>query len=222
VKIRFASCTLDTNARRLFRGAGEVHLSPKAFELLKLLVETRPRALSKAELLEHVWPGVFVADASLAKVVTEIRQGIGDRARPPRIVRTVHGYGYAFVAESEEEEPRETGASRRRSHYWLICGSREFALVDGEQFAGRDPDLGIWLDSPKISRRHARFVVAGVHTTVEDLGSKNGTFVRGVRIVTPTALESGDEIRMGPFTLLFRVTNVTGPTETQVSSRPPD
>src|SRR5262245_3077820 len=96
VKARFGKCRLDTDARRLFRGADEVHLSPKAFELLKLLVENRERALSKSELLQRVWPGVFVSDASLARAVNEVREGVGDRARKPQIIRTVHGFGYGF------------------------------------------------------------------------------------------------------------------------------
>ena len=105
----------------LFRGTGEVRLSPKAFELLTLLVEARPRALSKTELLERVWPGVFVSEDSLAKVVTEIRQALGDRKRPPRIVRTVHRYGYAFAAEVEEHAHSETEQDvRRSSSCWLI------------------------------------------------------------------------------------------------------
>ena len=76
MKVRFADCTLDIAARRLMRGGCEAHLSPKAFELLRVLVDNRGRALSKAELLEQVWPGVFVSDASLARVVTEVRAAV--------------------------------------------------------------------------------------------------------------------------------------------------
>jgi hypothetical protein len=83
VRICFGECLLDTDARQLHRRAREVRLSPKAFELLKLLVEARPRALSKTELLDRIWPGVFVSGASLARVVNEVRQGIGDPARAP-------------------------------------------------------------------------------------------------------------------------------------------
>ena len=79
--VRFADCDLDTDARRLSRGAQEIHLSPKAFELLKLLVESRPRAVPKQELLDRIWSGVFVSDASLARAVSEIRDGIGDHSR---------------------------------------------------------------------------------------------------------------------------------------------
>jgi pSer/pThr/pTyr-binding forkhead associated (FHA) protein len=96
----------------------------------------------------------------------------------------------------------------------MFCGEREFALDDGEHIVGREPDVGICLDSPNISRRHARIVVRGTDATFEDLGSKNGSFVRGERVSGPTPLASGDEIRIGPLTLLFRVTAESGSTQT--------
>ena len=218
MKIRFAGCRLDTDARRLFRGSLEVHLSPKAFELLRVLVENRDRALSKAELLELVWPGVFVSDASLARVVNEIRQEIGDRARHARVVRTVHAYGYAFVADVEDEDPASSASAVGRSLCWLTLSNRTIPLTDGEHVAGRDPDLTIWLDSPKVSRRHARIVAGAGRATIEDLTSKNGTFVRGDRVSGPIALQPGDDIRIGPFTLIFRVSRGASTTETEVES----
>jgi DNA-binding winged helix-turn-helix (wHTH) protein len=84
----FGSCRLDCEARTLVCRGREVHLAPKAFEVLRVLVDNRPRALSKAELLERVWPGVFVADDSLAKVVSQLRKAIGDDNAAP-VIRTV-------------------------------------------------------------------------------------------------------------------------------------
>ena len=218
--IRFANCVFDLDARRLFRGSREVHLSPKAFELLKLLVESRPRALSKSDLLERVWPGVFVSDASLARVVNEIRTGAGDTARRPRIVRTVHGYGYAFVADGVEDE-RSTDRDTRhaRARCWLVCRRRVFPLPDGEHIVGREPDADVWLDSPRVSRRHARLTVSGALVTIEDLSSKNGTSVRGTRISARLGLESEDKIVVGPFTLVFRVGVEPRSTETALTSQ---
>jgi DNA-binding winged helix-turn-helix (wHTH) protein len=221
VKAWFADCRLDTDTRQLFRGAKEVHLSPKAFELLKLLVECRPRALSKAEMLDTVWPGIFVSDASLARVINEIREGVGDLTPRARIIRTVHRYGYAFAAEAVEDKASTAPAPAApgRSVCEFLCGRREFPLPDGEHIAGREPGVEVWLDSPRVSRRHARILVAGDRGTIEDLGSKNGTFVRGARIAAPTALASGDDVRIGPFTLTFFVAR-QGPTETEVEPLP--
>jgi len=213
--IRFADCVLDTKARRLLCRGEEVHLPPKAFELLTLLVESRPRAVSKDELLERIWPGVFVADASLAKAVSRIREAIGD-PDDAAVLRTVHGFGYAFAAAAEDDEPRvNLEASLRPAVCWLFCGAREFPLRDGEHIVGREPGATICLDSPKVSRRHARVVVNGVTATLEDLGSKNGSYVRGVRISSPTPLQSGDHTRIGPFTLIFRIGGYSGSTQTE-------
>jgi DNA-binding winged helix-turn-helix (wHTH) protein len=216
MSIRFADCVLDTAARRLVRAGGEVHLPPKAFELLTLLVESRPRAVAKDELLERIWPGVFVSDASLAKAISRIREAIGDSDAAP-ILRTVHGFGYAFAATVEDDQPRpERAEPPPPPRCWLFCGAREFPLHDGEHIVGREPGAAICLDSPKVSRRHARFIVDGVSATLEDLGSKNGSFVRGVRISAPTPLQSGDHARIGPFTLIFRVGAYSGSTQTEM------
>jgi DNA-binding winged helix-turn-helix (wHTH) protein len=218
VALRFGECRFDRDARQLFRAGVEVHLSPKSFELLKVLIEGRPRALSKSELLDRVWPGVFVSEASLARVVNELRQGVGETGGTSPVIRTVHGYGYAFAADAVDDDsarpPAKLGA---RPVGWLTCGARQFALWEGEQFAGRDPDNGIYLDSPKVSRRHARIVVVGTSSTIEDLTSKNGTFVGGARISTPTPLAPGDHVQIGPFTLILSVAAPLGATETHIS-----
>jgi pSer/pThr/pTyr-binding forkhead associated (FHA) protein len=86
---------------------------------------------------------------------------------------------------------------------------------------GREPGVSIRLDSPKVSRNHARVSVSGRELAIEDLGSKNGTFVRGVRIAEVTRLNPGDELQIGPVTLVFRVVEGPGSTETEVWSRDP-
>jgi DNA-binding winged helix-turn-helix (wHTH) protein len=215
VKIRFADCTLDIDTRQLLRGGRDAHLPPKAFELLKLLVENRPRVLSKSELIDRVWPGVFVSDASLAKVVSRIRKAIG-QVDDTRTVRTVHGCGYAFAAEIADRAPDADGApARGAGACCLTCGRREFPLVDGEHIVGRDATAGIRLDSPKVSRQHARLIVRGGRATLVDLGSKNGSYVRGIRVTGPRVLQPGDDLRIGPFALVFRVADEAGSTETE-------
>ena len=211
--LRFSGCTLDLEARRLLRGAREIHLSPKAFELLKALVEARPSVLAKAELLDRVWPGVFVSDASLARVITEVRQAVGDRAREGRVIRTVHGFGYAFAAEVAPVAPQAASSPTSAQTCWLVSADRTFGLAEGENIAGREPGVSVWLDSPKVSRHHARLVVHASSVTIEDLQSTNGTFVRDVRISSAATLNTGDKIRIGPFTLTFLVTGCLAATE---------
>ena len=217
--IRFGDCRLDVEARRIFRGTREVHLPPKAFELLKLLLENRPKALSKQELLDRVWPDVFVSDASLARVVNQIREGVGDDARRPRIVRTVHGYGYAFEGDVVNEPRQRPDGRPHQAVCSFVVRRQRYPLPDGEHLVGRAPDAAVWLDSPKVSRHHARVVVDGRHANIEDLGSKNGTFVRGQRIDAATPLQPGDRIRIGLFTIVFQVARVTATTETTSVTR---
>ena len=214
LKIQFADCTLDIDSRQLVRGGHEAHLPPKAFELLKLLIENRPRVLSKTELIERVWPGVFVSDASLAKVVSRIRKAIGQRD-DSGIIRTVHGCGYSFAAELVDRptQPRNAGPP---AACCLVCGRREFPLMDGEHVVGRDARASIRLDSPKVSRQHARLIVRGASVTVLDLGSKNGSFVRGSRVTDPRTLQPGDDLRIGPFALVFQVADYSGSTESEL------
>jgi DNA-binding winged helix-turn-helix (wHTH) protein len=216
VKVQFADCVLDVDARTVCRETAAIHLSPKAFELLAALVEHRGRAMSKTELLERVWPGVFVSDASLARVVKEIRKALGDSPHDSRIIRTVHRYGYAFAAVVVRGSPSGLPvADRERPACWLTGRARTFSLAEGEHLVGREPGVTVWLDSPRVSRRDARILVGNARAMIEDLDSKNGTFVRDVRLTAPALLEAGDAIRIGPLTLIFRVSNALPLTETE-------
>jgi len=212
--VRFGEFRLDTRARQLFHDEAEVHLSPKAFDLLARLVEARPAALSKSELMAHLWPETFVSDANLSVLIGEIRNALGDPSARPRFIRTVHRFGYAFsgpatsVATSSETT---TDLPVR----WLAAGSRKVRLLDGENVVGRDPTVQVWCDQTGISRRHARIVVAHGEVTVEDLQSKNGTYVNGNRIVEPTRLRPDDEIKFASLSFTFRVASTALSTETE-------
>src|SRR4051812_3679219 len=203
------------DARTVCRETAAIHLSPKAFELLAVLIEHRGRALSKTELFERVWPDVFVSDGSLARVIKEIREALGDSPHDSRIIRTVHRYGYAFAAVVSGGSPSALPvADHQRPACWLTGRARTFRLAEGEHVVGREPGVTVWLDSPRVSRRHARILVDSARVTIEDLDSKNGTFVRDVRLTAPVLLEAGDAIRIGPFTLMFRVSDALPLTET--------
>ena len=100
MRIRFGPFTLDLESRQLTNAGEEIHLEPKAFELLSALVLERPKVISKADLQERLWPGTFVAEANLSNLVAEIRAALGDPARAPKFVRTSHGFGYAFCGDA--------------------------------------------------------------------------------------------------------------------------
>jgi len=223
VNLRFGDFVLSVESRRLLRQGADVHLSPKAFALLKTLVESYPSAVSKAELHGRLWPNIFVSEGNLALLMTEIRNALGDDARDPRYVRTLHGFGYAFKAEVAKAPGTE---GDDRSH-WLIWETHSFRLVASVNIVGRNPDCDVILDVPGVSRRHASIMVEGRRTVIADLGSKNGTVVRGKRISGGAALNDRDEIEIGPVTLTYRdVFRVKGaetftmPPKTSASSRP--
>ena len=212
MQIRFGVCRLDTDGRRLYRDRDQVHLTPKAFDLLALLIENRHKALSKAELKEKIWPGIFVTEDGLSRLVNEIRTAIGDDARRPKWIRTVHGFGYAF-AETDDGAPKHD----IMRPYVLRWASREFFLAEGENIIGRDPMADVTIDAPIVSRRHARIVIVNGLARVEDLGSKNGTFVADQRVAEPVTLHDGDQIRVGDHTLVFHESSMM-PTLTQEQS----
>jgi pSer/pThr/pTyr-binding forkhead associated (FHA) protein len=70
-------------------------------------------------------------------------------------------------------------------------------------------------DSPKVSRHHARVIVSGRSVSIEDLGSKNGTFVSGARTSGPTPLAPGDEIQIGPVRLKLKIVDRATSAETE-------
>jgi DNA-binding winged helix-turn-helix (wHTH) protein len=216
LRTRFGAFTLDTGTRQLLKDGDAVHLSPKAFELLSLLVGRRPQALGKDELQDHLWPDTFVSEANLPGLVQEIRRALGDDPRRQRFVRTLHGFGYAFGAQADDEGGVPVRRGPGRPTFWVIADA-PVALSEGENILGRDPDATVWFDRPGVSRRHARIVVSGDEATLEDLGSRNGTSLRGQRIAEPTALHDGDQIGLGSVSVTFRVRRAAGPTETEAS-----
>jgi DNA-binding winged helix-turn-helix (wHTH) protein len=214
----FGAFTLCGDTRQLLRDGREIHLSPKAFDLLQLLVVERPRALSKAFLQERLWPETFVCEANLPSLVSEIRQAMGDDRRQGRFIRTVHGYGYAFCANALDDSPPR-GRGTRVATYWLSWEKVPIALRDGETVVGREPGVDVWLDVPSVSRHHARIVIRDGQASVQDLGSKNGTWVRGDLAKGPVSLTDRDEIRVGSVVMTFRVWAPDVITETQSQSR---
>lgn len=203
MRIHFGDFTVDPDSRQLLRGAEELHLGPKAFDLLDVLLENRPKALSKSRLQQLLWPRTFVTESNLTSLVRELRMALGDGAKRSRFVRTVYGYGYAFCGTAEDVVPPVPAASAVRLR--LFLEEREIALHEGDNLFGRLDEAVGWIQAPSVSRRHARILVSGAKATLEDRGSKNGTFVGEERLTSPRALADGDEIRLGRVRMTFRV-----------------
>jgi DNA-binding winged helix-turn-helix (wHTH) protein len=210
VKTCFGTFTLDCETRQLLSDGCAVHLSPKAFALLALLIESRPRVLSKADLQQRLWPDTFVAEANLSNLIAEVRHAIGDPAHQPRFIRTAHGCGYAFSGDAATRPGSMPGAQV----CWLAWGRQRFGLSAGEYIIGRDAGADIRLNETTVSRRHARVVVGADSLKLEDLGSKNGTFLADQRVTTFMPLADGDIVRVGALALTVSVQPPGGTTDT--------
>jgi DNA-binding winged helix-turn-helix (wHTH) protein len=204
MRVLLGECEFDSGRRLLLRHGRAEPLSPKAFQLLELLLDRRPEAVAKTELLERLWPGTFVSDASLYNLVSELRTALGGASRATRFIRTVPRWGYAFHGEARPAPPVDLSRPAP-SGARLLLGRREWLLSEGSNLVGRDRDCAARIDSATVSRHHARIEVGPERTTVEDLGSKNGTRVNGQRVERRVALTDGDRIRFGSVTITYRI-----------------
>ena len=199
--VRFGIFTFDPLTRQVLAEEREaLHLSPKAFDLLSILISRAPGVVSKGELHAELWPDTFVSDATLAGLVKELRRAFLARMPDACIIRTAHSVGFAFCAELTAHPSVDTVARRQ----WLLSNDRRLSLKDGENIIGRDPACDIWLDGSSVSRRHARIVIDGPCARIEDLGSKNGTRLRDAPVNAPARLSDGDEVKIGQFSLVYR------------------
>jgi DNA-binding winged helix-turn-helix (wHTH) protein len=211
MRLRFGEWTFDPVSRELLNAAGQVHISPKAFDLLGTLLHARPRALSKAELKDRLWPDTAVAATNLPSLVNEARQVLGDDARRPRYIRTVQRFGYAFCGKAAEYD---RGQPLGEFSFRILYDRREVALGPGEHVLGRSREAAIFIDSKAVSRRHARITVHADGAVLEDLGSKNGTYLRGQRITEAMPLRDGDDVALGSAHLAFHVLREGSSTDT--------
>jgi DNA-binding winged helix-turn-helix (wHTH) protein len=213
MRVTFGECVFDRSRRQLMRQGSPVHAGRKLLLLLELLLDAAPRAVTKDEIHKSLWPGTFVSEATLTSLVAELRHAIGDDARAPRLVRTIHGYGYGFVGEFAAEAPAARDDHDRRS-FRIILGDREIALTRGAHILGRAQDAAVYVDDTGASRQHARITIDGQGATIVDLGSKNGTIVNGKPIDGSATLADGSLIVLGATAMRFRIFEASSTTET--------
>ena len=199
--MRWTFGDFEFDSHQLRRRGAIVAMTPKAALLLGALISAAPSPMSKERLYKRLWPGVNVEDGNLHNLVSELRGVLSDEAK--EIIVTVHRRGYAFAAPLQ---------AARGSH--LEIGHEAIALRDGENIIGRE-----MFGTPDVSRHHARIDVDGPHVWIEDLGSKNGTFVNGQRIRKRIALKEGDQIVFGRSRAIVRMLDGGSPTITITGSR---
>jgi DNA-binding winged helix-turn-helix (wHTH) protein len=213
LRLEFRDITFDAASRQVARDGHDIKLTRKAFDLLALLIERRPNAVAKDDIHAHLWPDTFVAEITLHSLISEIRRAIGDDSGDPQFIRTVHGFGYAFIAPQRELLPDPIPA-RRRLRGWLIRDTERLQVFEGENLFGRGDDDVIELPSTTVSRRHARIQI-DEDVWLEDLGSKNGTFIGDRQITERVRIADGDRIRFGSLLVTFRVARPAEGTRTQ-------
>jgi len=123
----FRDVTADPNLLEVERHGELLNLEPKALRVLFHLLRNRHRIVSKDELIEQFWAGVFASDNSLTRIIAQIRKQLGDNARAPLYIETISTNGYRFIAEVSEVAEIQMGRSaptnRRRWLYSVACSA---------------------------------------------------------------------------------------------------
>ncbi len=111
VNFAFADCELDRELYQLRRRGRVVKLEPKVFDVLAHLLEHRDRVVTKDELLDALWPGEALCESVLPRAIAAARRAVGDTRSKARVIETIHGRGYRFVAELRATNAAASGAT---------------------------------------------------------------------------------------------------------------
>lgn len=205
--------TLD----RISHEGREVRLRPRAMDVLTALAFAAGELVSKRSLIDEVWRTEFVSDHALTQVIAELRAALGDDAGSPSFIENIPRRGYRLVAPVipvVESSVTNLGVSMP---FKLETEDGSRALAQGQNVIGRTEEADICLDKTEVSRCHAMITVQGTTAVIEDLGSKNGTFVNGRQLDGPTTLNNGDEIWIGRSVARMRFLIEGEPTKTEAS-----
>ena len=179
---RFQSFRLDTGNQCLWNGEARVNLAPKAFDVLRYLVEHAGRLVTPDELLEALWPGTYVNPEGLRRYIQEIRKELGDRPDKPVFIETLPKRGYQFVAPVIEE-------SSAKQFDLLPTGTAKNIVGRESAFA----ELARALNEALRGRRQIVFVTGepgiGKTTLVDEFQRRAASNVQAVRIVRGQCME---------------------------------
>src|SRR5215470_3195248 len=98
INLCFGDVHLNIGNEQLWRGDRVLALTPKAFAVLRYLVEHPGQLVTKEEIFQAVWSGTVVSDAALTVCIRELRRALGEAAQEPQYIETVHRRGYRFIA----------------------------------------------------------------------------------------------------------------------------
>lgn len=212
--VRFGEFEFDPESGDLRRLGHRIMIQDQPLVVLDMLIARAGTLVTRQELCQRLWPQAFVdSDNGLNNAVSRLRSALEDSATTPHFIETVGRRGYRFIAAVELVHQREAAGAVRA---WLVGGSGRIDLHAGENVLGRrGPDVQE-LTSPTVSRRHARITIdesSGV-ASIEDLASKNGTFVGERRVTGSVTLADGDCVRIGSLTWRFTLLQTSEETRT--------
>ena len=203
--------TLD----RISRDGQHVRLRPRAMDVLICLALESGKLASKQNIIDAVWRTEFVSEHALTQVIAELRAALGDDARNPLFIENIPRRGYRLVATVTPVAASVPSARDASLPFKLQDENGDHPLIQGPNVIGRTGDADISIDRTEVSRCHARILVQGTTATIEDLGSKNGTFLNGERLDGPALLANGDEIWIGRSVARLRFLIEGEPTQTE-------
>lgn len=195
---------VEPDLNRISRGTETVRLQAKVMELLVFLASRGSRLVTRREIFDGVWGTEFICDNTLTHAISELRTALDDDARDPRFIETIHRRGYRMPVPVTSLEGREMADPGRASQYRIICGTRSVQLRQGLNLIGRAAEATVRVDSVWVSRHHACITVEGRRATVEDLDSRNATFLNGFKLERPMPLTDGDTIYLGKLSNALR------------------
>jgi DNA-binding winged helix-turn-helix (wHTH) protein len=205
--------TLD----RISRGADVVQLRPRAMDVLARLAVAGGKLAGKRDLIDAVWRTEFVSEHALTQVIAELRAALGDDARNPTYIENIPRRGYRLVATVTPVAESLPPVHEASLPFKLQGSDGDHPLTQGANVIGRTSDADICVDRTEVSRCHARIFIEGITATIEDLGSKNGTYLNGELLQRPAVLSNGDEIWIGRSVARFRFLVEGEPTMTEKS-----
>lgn len=129
MRYSFRTYPVDLQRRELRGAQGPVPLEPKVFDVLAYLVQHAERLVTKEELLEHIWPEVYLDDRAIARTMATLRRAVGDSASQQHTIQTRHRQGYRFVAPVRLQE----GTLRNASPPLAAAATQEHLSPGGER-----------------------------------------------------------------------------------------
>ena len=173
MRYRFDQFELDTEHFRLRTKDGDIHIEPLVFDLLSFLVERAGQVVTREAIIEHVWKGRFVSDATVSSGIKAVRKALGDSGQSQNYLRTIRGRGFQFAATVEEVPISGTGSSGQDQKHEQGAGTGPSKLISPPRIAvlplfplTQDPQLGLLGDALaqevilELSRLRWLFVIA--------------------------------------------------------------